>query len=99
MNPESKVTFIPRFYRGVYRDCKWCQGRGCLSCPVEAEKQYKREFPDGPKPILTIPTEDFEKFTVSEATGGPSIEDAHGALGEFVSKIFERIKTPSPDRP
>jgi hypothetical protein len=41
--------------RGVFSECKWCHGRGCLYCPAEAEKAYKRQFPDGPKPILTIP--------------------------------------------
>ena len=40
---------------GRYRDCKWCGGRGCLACPGEAAKEYKRQFPDGPKPVLTVP--------------------------------------------
>ena len=43
--------------RGVYRDCKWCGGKGCLACPGEARKEYKRQFPEGPIPILTIPLE------------------------------------------
>jgi hypothetical protein len=41
--------------RGIYQDCKWCKGRGCLACPGEAEKEYKRQFPNGPVPIATIP--------------------------------------------
>jgi hypothetical protein len=41
--------------RGVYRDCKWCGGKGCLACPAESEKEYKRQFPDGPKPVLSVP--------------------------------------------
>ena len=51
------MTIRPRYdeERGVYRDCKWCRGRGCLYCPDEAEKAYKREFPDGPKPIASFP--------------------------------------------
>ena len=47
-------SFTPRFHKGVYRDCKWCRGKGCLSCSVEADKEYKRQFPDGPKPIATF---------------------------------------------
>jgi hypothetical protein len=39
---------------GTYRDCKWCKGKGCLACPQEADKEYKRQFPDGPKPILVV---------------------------------------------
>jgi len=48
--------FTPRFVNGIYRDCKWCGGRGCLQCPTEADKEYNRQFPDGPKPIATFPT-------------------------------------------
>ena len=49
---------LPAVWRhvpGFYRDCPWCGGRGCLQCDAEADKAYKRQFPDGPKPILTIP--------------------------------------------
>ena len=40
-----------------YRNCKFCQAtgrRGCLACESEAEKDYKKEFPDGPKPIASF---------------------------------------------
>ncbi len=40
--------------REVYRDCPWCGGSGCNQCRVEAEKEYKKTFPDGPKPIATF---------------------------------------------
>ena len=50
--------FQPRFFNGIYRDCKWCQGAGCLSCQAEADKEYNRQFPDGPKPIATIPLDE-----------------------------------------
>lgn len=48
--------FQPRYdeQRGIYRDCRFCQGQGCLSCPAEAEKAYKAEFPNGPQPIATF---------------------------------------------
>lgn len=48
--------FKPRYdeEKGIYRDCKWCHGEGCVFCPGEAEKEYKRQFPDGPKPIATF---------------------------------------------
>ena len=42
----------------VYRDCKFCGGRRCLACPAEADKEYKRQFPNGPKPIATFKTDD-----------------------------------------
>ena len=40
--------------REVYRDCPWCAGRGCNQCKVEADKEYNRQFPNGPQPIATF---------------------------------------------
>lgn len=45
-----------RYINGRYKDCKWCRGEGCIYCETEAEKEYKRQFPDGPKPIATFKT-------------------------------------------
>lgn len=38
----------------IYRDCRFCRGRGCVACEGEAKKAYDAEFPGGPQPILTI---------------------------------------------
>lgn len=38
----------------IYRDCRFCHGRGCVACEGEAQKDYDRQFPGGPQPILTI---------------------------------------------
>ena len=43
-----------RYENGIYADCPKCYGVGCVSCPEEAEAEYKRQFPDGPQPIATI---------------------------------------------
>lgn len=59
--------------RGIYRDCKWCGGKGCLACPGEADKEYKRQFPDGPKPILTI--------TAAQLGNKPFMETIKGLIG------------------
>lgn len=48
----------PRFVNGVYRDCRFCHGRGCLACPGEADRAYASQFPDGPQPIATISSDD-----------------------------------------
>lgn len=63
--------FQPRFDRGIYRDCKWCQGRGCIHCEAEADAEYKRQFPDGPKPIATFARPDGEslELTLSRVLG------------------------------
>jgi hypothetical protein len=53
---NEQVLYDP--VRKVYRDCRWCHGKGCLACEGEADKEYKRQFPDGPVPILTVQTGD-----------------------------------------
>ncbi len=61
--------------RSIYRDCRFCGGRGCLACPGEAEKAYKFEFPDGPQPIATFKTDDPKDMK--------SLKNIiHGAFGE-----------------
>lgn len=59
----------------TYRDCKFCHGAGCLACPGEADKEYKRQFPDGPKPIATFKIDNPDdmrkcKKLFSALTGG-----------------------------
>lgn len=67
LNCWSEIMLImneiqPRYdeKRGIYRDCRWCHGRGCVYCPAEADKEYKRQFPDGPQPIATFSIRDIE---------------------------------------
>lgn len=36
----------------VYRDCPLCDGEGCEFCPEEAEKEYRRQFPDAARSAL-----------------------------------------------
>jgi hypothetical protein len=56
----------------VYRDCRWCRGRGCLYCKSEADKAYKAEFPDGPQPIAT--------FDISTPEGAEKARDFLASL-------------------
>lgn len=58
--PQFSKSFQPRFANGIYRDCKWCQGVGCVYCPTEADLEYKRQFPDGPKPIASFTHEELK---------------------------------------
>lgn len=39
---------------GIYRDCRWCRGTGCVHCKAEADAEYKRQFPQGPKLVATF---------------------------------------------
>ena len=85
----------PRYdeQRGIYRDCKWCGGTGCLACPAEAEKAYKEEFPDGPKPIATFNTNDpAEMKMANEAIGAKALDKAFGPGGKGMAEIFENLR-------
>jgi hypothetical protein len=62
---NNQMRYDPQ--SGIYRDCKWCGGRGCLQCPNEADKEYKRQFPNGPKPIATFTREQVEEMGGLEA--------------------------------
>lgn len=56
-----------RYENGIYRDCPRCRGIGCVFCPEEVDAEYKRQFPDGPKPIATFHLDNPEEVeTVKE---------------------------------
>ena len=61
---------------GIYRDCRWCNGRGCVSCQIEADKEYNRQFPDGPKPIATFSMEDIRAGKLKGILSPEAMESA-----------------------
>lgn len=68
--------YTPRFTKGIYRDCRFCHGRGCLACAGEADREYERQFPGGPQPIATVKLDDPDfdtKLTdaIKKALGTP----------------------------
>lgn len=76
--------------RSVYRDCRWCQGRGCLYCKSEAEKAYKSAFPDGPRPIATFDISTPEGLEAAKASiGADAIRKAFGPGGGGVQEIID----------
>lgn len=62
--------------RGAYINCKWCGGRGCLQCQIEADKEYKRQFPNGPVPIASVPNTPEGIAKLRSAIGPEAIESA-----------------------
>lgn len=79
--------------RGIYRDCRWCGGRGCIYCPGEADAEYKRQFPDGPKPLATFKTDDPKDMEkAKECIGAKAIDKAFGPGGGGVGEIIENLR-------
>ena len=84
----------PRFYKGVYRNCRFCSGRGCLACSGEADRDYKREFPNGPEPIAIIKaTDPGLRDTLSSLLSGQSGVNAGDAgLQDAVNWIVNKMQ-------
>ena len=75
--------------RGVYRDCKWCGGRGCLQCRIEAEKAYEAAFPGGAKPLAVYDMRTSEGIAAArKAIGLEALEHAFGPDGGGVDEII-----------
>ena len=78
--------------KGIYRDCKFCGGAGCLACEGEANKAYKKEFPDGPKPIATFKLDDPQDMErLGKALNMAAIEKAFGEAGGGMAEILTNL--------
>jgi hypothetical protein len=75
--------------RSVYRDCRWCGGKGCLACESEANKAYGREFPEGPVPLATFSIDEIDK--AEEAIGAEALTKAFGPGGGGIAEIIANI--------
>ena len=68
---------------GIYRDCKWCGGRGCMSCKIQADRDYAAAFPNGPQPIATFSNTPEGKSQAVEFLKQQMTEDDSGVVLEF----------------
>lgn len=75
----------------VYRDCRWCLGRGCLYCKAEADEAYKAAFPNGPQPIATFPNTPEGMAAAKQAIGADAIAKAFDEGGGGVAEIIDNI--------
>ncbi len=71
-----------------YEDCGWCKGKNtaCLACAQRHERllEYKRQFPDGPKPILTLERREDGSVDLDAL-------DASDPLQALTKKVLEEI--------
>lgn len=90
---EPFKSMQARFEKGVYRDCRWCHGTGCIYCEAEADAEYKRQFPDGPKPIATFDMTTSEGIAAAnKAIGGEALKKAFSKGGGGVQEIIDNCK-------
>ena len=84
----------PRYINGIYRDCKFCGGKGCLACPGEAEKEYKRQFQNGPKTIATFNLNNPESMKKAKMIfGKEAIENAFSQDGGGMPEIMKKLES------
>lgn len=81
-----------RFANGVYRDCKFCHGKGCLACPAEADAEYKRQFPGGPRPMAVFSLEELQSGAAKQTIGADAIKKAFSPGGRGVEEIRNNLK-------
>lgn len=87
------MSFQPRFANGIYRDCTFCRGKGCLACAGQAEAEYKRQFPDGPKPLATFRLDDPEDAAkCKELVGAEALEKHFGDGGEGIEGLMKALR-------
>lgn len=80
---------------GIYRDCKFCGGTGCMACPGEAEKAYREAFPDGPKPIATFKTDNPKDMKrLKQYFGKDALHKAFRPEGGGAEEIIDNFKNP-----
>lgn len=65
INTKRSVQIAATEADGIYRDCPICDGAGCDKCTEDADKEYKRQFPDGPRPILSVDFGDPTRVLIS----------------------------------
>lgn len=78
--------------KSIYRDCKWCGGRGCLYCKAEADKAYKAAFPDGVQPIATFPATAEGFAAANRVIGMGAITKAFSKGGGGIAEIYKNAE-------
>ena len=92
------MPFQPRYEPGRFADCPWCQGRGCCACDDEADKAFRRAFPDGVKPLATYNTDDPEDMArCKEVFGAESLRHAFGEGGGGMEEILGKLANQKAD--
>jgi hypothetical protein len=86
------MSFQPRFENGIYRDCSFCHGKGCMACPGEADKKYKLQFPDGPKPLATFTMEELNNGSAAKLIGAEALTSHFKADGDGMRGLIEALR-------
>jgi hypothetical protein len=80
--------------------CSWCGGKGCAACfnarqrrERELDEEYRRQFPDGPKPFFTARLDTPEGVeSARRVVGREAVEKAFGPAGGGVAEIMENAR-------
>lgn len=99
------ITKAPSFTPRDYVPCAFCGGGseclgfgGCMACfsarqkkKKELDEEYKRQFPDGPKPFFTAKLDDPEQVEQAKRViGREALEKAFGPGGGGIEEITQK---------
>ena len=88
-----------RFNGHRFTGCRWCGGRGCFQCEAEADAAYKREFPEGPKPIATFHRDDPDDMErLRSIFGAEALKKTFGPGGGGMAEIEAKLRGENPDQ-
>ena len=62
----------------IRASCRFCKGRGCLNCDTLAQREYDRQFPQGPQPIMTAHVDNPSEMAALKAV----LAQIHGLTPE-----------------
>lgn len=107
MARRSKYPLPPRAnVKKGFWGCAFCKGSGCLACEGESKRLYKEQFPDGPKPILTIKAEYREDLAAMQDEGCPNVDSptvfpaptGDSAIEQLTRKVLAMLPTSLPSK-
>ena len=68
-----------------YLNCKWCEGKGCLQCDIEEEKDLEASM----QPIFTARYDNPEEMEAfKRIAGGDALNHAFGPGGGGMDEIL-----------
>jgi hypothetical protein len=77
--------------------CSFCDGSGCLACQKQADREYKRQFPDGPKPVLSVPIYNVPGDLEAQASmvddGCPNVQEPYVMHPDDALRVAELLSS------
>jgi hypothetical protein len=76
----------------IRASCRFCHGKGCLNCDTLVDREYKRQFPEGPRALATLHPNDPEevpllRVLLEGAAAGQTPEEVAAIVEANAAKV------------